>query len=205
MVSEISMNKAWEKMMKIFLETCKSQNVCGREYFFLTNCILQIKNYNLESFLSPQCLWQLKSKEYYISQISTPGKYSEMQRLYAYGDKRIDQYKWAVDAIKKRKSIKPIVLSIYDPYKDHRDNVTTPCINNIVIDVNHNTINMYTYYSTMNLFRMGLFDIIQMGHLHHKIAKDSNKKVGTLNIFINKVYMPIFDYMISMEIFNNKG
>jgi thymidylate synthase len=122
--------------------------------------------------------------------------------MYAFGSRQINQYEYAINVIKNRKNIKPIVIPIYDPYKDNRENVPTPCISNIILDSCDGIINMQVNYLTMNLFRMGLLDFNQMAYLHHTIAHDSGKKVGKLRIFSVQAHMPVFDFIVSKQIFN---
>jgi len=202
MIIEVSINSCWEKAMKYYLNNAYSQNICGKELMILDNLTVQINNYLIESQLSGFCPWKINSREYYVSQITSPGKYSEMSRLYSYGCNKVNQYEYLINAIKKRKNIKPIVIQIFDPYKDNRDNIPTPCISNIVVSTNNGVVNMYVSYTTMNLFRIGLLDYHQMAFLHQQIARDSLKKVGYLRIFVAQVYMPVFDYYISKQIFS---
>ena len=205
MIKASSINKCWEKSMKYFLLNANSREICGKEYFILEHLSVQARNYIFDQTLSDFCLWQLKNRDYYLSQVSMPGKNSEMKRLYSYGPSKINQYDNAINVLKKRKNIKPIVICIYDPSKDNRDYVPTPCINNILLDLYDGIINMHVSYSTINLFRMGLLDCHQMAYLHHKIAYDSGKKVGLLTIDSFQVYMPLFDYIISRQIFGVNG
>lgn len=201
MIRESSINRCWEEAMKYFLTCASSKNLCGREYMVLDTLNVQAYDYILESTLSCLCPWQLKSREYYLSQITSPGKHSEMTRMYEYGPGKVNQYKYAIGILNKRKNMKPVVISIYDPYKDNRENVPTPCISTITLDTYGGIVNMQVNYSTMNLFRMGLLDYHQMASLHQHIANDSNKQVGSLNISAVQVHMPIFDYWLSRYTF----
>jgi thymidylate synthase len=199
MISESSINKCWEEAMKYYLNNAYSRNICGKEYMLLDNLTVQASDYVLESTLSTFCPWRKKSREYYLSQITSPGKHSEINRLYFFGPSQINQYEYAINTIKNRKNIKPIVIPIYDPYKDNREHVPTPCISNIILDARDGVVNMYVNYSTMNLFRIGLLDYHQMAYLHQTIANASCKEVGFLRIFSVQIHMPIFDYIVSKQ------
>lgn len=201
MISESSINRCWEEAMNFFLINAYSRNICGKEYLILDDFMIEAHDYELEANLSPLCPWKLKSCEYYLSQINSPGRYSEINRIYSFGPNQINQYEYAVRVMKNRKNIKPVVIPIYDPYKDNREHVQTPCISNISLDSYDGYINMYVNYSTMNLFRMGLLDYYQMAYLHHVIAEAADKKVGTLKIFAVQIHMPIFDFIVSKKIF----
>lgn len=201
MIKDSSINKCWEKSMRYFLLNASSKEMCGKEYFVLEHLLVQVQDYIIEQELSDFCPWQLKNRDYYLSQVTMPGKNSEIKRLYSYGPNNINQYDYVIDVLKKRKNIKPIVVCIYDPSKDNREHVSTPCINNILINSYDEVVNMHVSYSTINLFSMGLLDYHQMAYLHHKIAHDSGKKVGLLTIDSMQVYMPLFDYIISKRIF----
>lgn len=201
-ISESSINRCWEEAMKYYLNNSYSRNICGKEYMVLDNLTVQANDYVFEPTLSIFCPWRIQSREYYISQIASPGKHSEINRLYSFGSNQINQYEYAINTIKNRKNIKPIVIPIYDPHKDNREHVPTPCISNIILDTWNDVVNMHVNYSTMNLFRMGLLDYHQMAFLHHTIANDSCKKVGCLRIFSVQIHMPIFDYFVSKQIFN---
>ena len=205
MISERSINKCWEETMKYFLVNAYSKNICGKEYFILDNVTVQAYDYMFDTKLSNLCPWKSESREYYLRQIIFPGKHSEINRLYSFGYNRINQYKYAIQILKNRKNIKPVVIPIYDPYIDNKENVPTPCISNIILETYNDIINMHVNYSTMNLFRMGLLDYHQMAYLHKNIARDSCKKVGYLRIFSVQIHMPIFDYFVSQKIFSSGG
>ncbi|WP_225999287.1 hypothetical protein [Paenibacillus sp. BJ-4] len=203
MISEPSINRCWEEAMKYFLTNAYSRNICGKEYLILDNFTVHAYDYILEPKLSTFCPWKSKSLEYYLDQIISPGKHSEINRMYSFGPNEINQYEYAVKVMKNRKNIKPVVIPIYDPYKDNREHVPTPCISNIILDAYDGVINMHVNYSTMNLFRMGLLDYHQMAYLHRTIANDSCNEVGTLRIFSVQVHMPVFDFIVSKKIFSN--
>ncbi len=200
-ISNSSINKCWEEAMKCFIDNAYSQNICGKEYLLLNNLTIQVSGYVLDTELSKYCPWQLKSFEYYLSQVNLPGKYSEMGRMYAFGTQQINQYEYAIRMMRKRKNIKPVVIPVYDPYRDNREHVPTPCISNIILDLYNEEINMYVNYLTMNIFRMGLLDFQQMAYLHQIIARDSERKVGSLRLFLTQVHMPIFDFVVSKKLF----
>jgi thymidylate synthase len=200
-ISEPSINRCWEEAMKYFLTNAYSRNICGKEYLLLDNLTVQACDYVLEPKLSTFCPWQFRSREYYLAQITSPGKHSEINRMYSFGSNQINQYEYAIKIMKNRKNIKPVVIPIYDPYKDNREHVPTPCISNIILDTCNDVINMHVNYSTINLFRMGLLDYHQMAYLHRTIAHDSCKKVGSLRIFSVQVHMPVFDFFVSKQIF----
>ncbi|HAU86734.1 MAG TPA: hypothetical protein DCW90_14955 [Lachnospiraceae bacterium] len=202
MINEQSINRCWEEAMRYFLEHSYRTNMCGREYLVLDNLVIRAKDYICDTEVSDYCLWTKSSLEYYLKQLDNPGKFSEMSRLYAYGVTEVNQYDYAIKVLKKRKNIKPIVLPIYDPYKDNRENVPTPCISNIVLEQSNKVLNMHVNYSTMNLFRMGVLDFQQMAHLHKRFVADSHTQVGELRITIVKVHMPVFDYMVSKKLFS---
>lgn len=202
MISESSINRCWEEAMKYFLTNAYSRNICGKEYLLLDNLTVQAYDYVLEPKLSTFCPWQFKSREYYLAQISSPGRHSELNRLYSFGPNNINQYEYAIKIMKNRKNIKPVVIPIYDPYKDNREHVPTPCISNIILDACDGVINMHVNYSTMNLFRMGLLDYHQMAYLHRTIAHDSGKGVGSLRIFSVQIHMPVFDFFVSKQLFS---
>ncbi|MDR0404882.1 MAG: hypothetical protein LBH37_03745 [Oscillospiraceae bacterium] len=202
MIIESSINKCWEEAMRYFLNNAYSRNMCGKEYLLLDNLTVQAQNYTVEPTLSAFCPWQLRNREYYLSQITSPGKHSEINRLYSFGPNQINQYEYAIKIIKKRKNIKPIVIPIYDPNKDNRENVPTPCISNIALDVSDGVINMHVNYSTMNLFRMALLDYHQMAYLHLNVATESCKEVGKLRISSVQIHMPVFDFIVSKKIFD---
>ena len=199
-----SLNRCWEKAMRLFIENSCSRNLCGREYYVLNDLGIQLFDYTLESELSDLCPWNLKCRNYYLQQVDTPGKKSEINRLYSFGSKKVNQYEFLIDSLHKRKNIKPIVIPICDPYKDMREHVPTPCISNLIIESKEGYVNMHVNYSTMNLFRMGLFDYHQMAYLHQKIIRDSGMKMGYLRIYTILTYMPIFDLIISKHIFGSK-
>lgn len=201
MIGESSINRCWEEAMKYFLTNAYSRNICGKEYLLVENFTVQACDYEFESSLSTFCPWQLKSREYYLAQIVSPGKHSEINRMYSFGSNQINQYEYAVKIMKNRKNIKPVVIPMYDPYKDSREHVPTPCISNIILDLCDGVINMHVNYSTMNLFRMGLLDFHQMAYLHQTIAHESGKKVGNLRIFSVQIHMPVFDFIVSKKIF----
>ncbi|OBZ14206.1 hypothetical protein A8L34_09605 [Bacillus sp. FJAT-27264] len=203
MISEPSINRCWEEAMKYFLTNAYSRNICGKEYLILDNFTVHACDYILEPKLSTFCPWKSKSLEYYLDQIISPGKHSEINRMYSFGPNEINQYEYAVKVMKNRKNIKPVVIPIYDPYKDNREHVPTPCISNIILDAYDGVINMHVNYSTMNLFRMGLLDYHQMAYLHRTIAHDSCNEVGNLRIFSVQVHMPVFDFIASKKIFSN--
>lgn len=201
MINESSINRCWEEAMKYFINNAYSRNICGKEYLLLNNLTVQACDYILESTLSPFSPWQMKSREYYLSQITSPGKHSEINRLYSFGPNQINQYEYVIKIMKNRKNIKPVVIPIYDPSKDNRENVPTACISNIVFDTYDGVINMHVNYSTMNLFRMGLLDYHQMAYFHQTVANDSCKKVGCLRLFSSQIHMPVFDFFVSKQIF----
>ena len=202
-ICESSINRCWEAVMKYCLSNAHSRNLCGKEYMLVDNVAIQLCGYTSESTLSQYCVWRLRSLEYYLEQVKSPGKYSELSRLYSFGINRFNQYEYAVKNIKKRKNIKPIVISIYDPHVDNRDYVSTPCISNISLYAVDGILNMQVNYSTMNIFRMGLFDYHQMAYLHHIFADDSHTEVGQLSITSVQVYMPVFDFIVGQKIFDN--
>lgn len=201
MICESSINRCWEEAMRYFLNNAYSRNICGRQYLLLDNITIQACDYVFESTLSIFCPWKVKSRDYYLSQITCPGKHCEINRLYSFGPNQINQYEYAIRIIKNRKNIKPVVIPIYDPYKDNRESVPTPCISNIMLDTYNDVINMHVNYSTMNLFRMGMLDYHQMAYLHQTIANDSCKRVGSLRLFSVQIHMPIFDYLVSKQLF----
>lgn len=201
MICEASINRCWEEAMKYFLTNAYSRNICGKEYLLLNNLTIQASGYVFEPRLSDFCPWKSKSREYFLDQVTSPGKHSELNRLYSFGSSQINQFEYAIKIMKNRKNIKPVVIPIYDPYKDNREHVPTPCISNITLDLCDDVINMYVNYSTMNLFRMGLLDYHQMAYLHRTIAHGSGKKVGSLKIFSVQVHMPVFDFLVSKQIF----
>ena len=187
--------------MRYFLLNAHSRILCGKEYMILDDFTMEADHYIREKQISSYCPWLQKSCDFNLSQLDSPSKFSEIGRIYSYSSKNINQYEYAVKVLKKRKNIKPIVLSIYDPCKDSRDHVPTPCINNITLDLYDGFVNMQVNYSTMNIFRMGLFDFHQMALLHERFAIDSDYKVGRLRINSTQLHMPVFDYAVSKEIF----
>ena len=201
MISETSINFCWEEAMRYFFKNAYSRSLCGKEYYVLDNLILQVNDYSLEESLSELCLWRERSRTFFTKQVESPGKYSELSRLYSYGFTHINQMDDVIKSIKKRKNIKPIVMQVFDPFKDNRENVPTPCITNITLDLFGDTINMLVNFSTMNLFRMGLLDFHQMSYLHYFIAQTTEKRVGSLRISILNAHMPIFDYFVGEKIF----
>jgi thymidylate synthase len=205
MIEGTDVNDCWENTIRYFLKNARSQHIQGREYMAIDDVTAKLNSYTCKQELSSFCPWKEKSRDYHLKQTISPGIYSELSRLYHFAGNHINQYNYAVECVKRGKRIKPVVISLYDPSSDSNNLAATPCLCQIMFDLDLDKVNMYATYSVMNLFRIGILDFHQVAYLHHKFAGACGKQVGKLSMSIMRAYMPVFDYIICNKIFDERG
>jgi thymidylate synthase len=194
-------NSCWEECVKWFLDNCEEDIVRGRESVVVRDVGLELYDYDRLTELNDKCVWSEKTKELWVRQVDQASRYSEMERIYDFGERAFNQYDYIIKVLKNYDSSKQAIGIVYDPEKDSNFETATPCLTSIYLDKYNNKIDMYASFTVTNLFSLGLLDIYQLAYLHEKISKDVSLPIGTLKIRSMKVYMNLIDYTVCRQLF----
>lgn len=126
------------------------------------------------------------------------------QSFYSYAEKLFDQkgvnqVDWLIKRLKTKPETKSACFSLLTPGDT---NPHLPCLSLIDAKIRANSLHLFAYFRSQNVFGRQYANLIALARLQHQISSDCNVLVGPLTLFISSAHIYGFDVELAEALLN---